>query len=354
MIVASAASINNGATLPLTVQHKHGFRFYLRRGLLALVILIVALPLSGFVYETVMAAGDAQRFPPPGQMVSVDGRQMHIDCVGAGSPTVIFEVGLGDWSDGWSRVQPTVGTFARACSYDHAGLGWSAPSDQPRTQAQIAAELHDLLVAAHIQPPYILVGPSLGGKTVRLFAAQHPEEVAGLVFVDARHESVEPSDSSPEKIAQDSAAFDSSLNIYRVLRETGARLFAVPLARMFDASLRTLPDDLVYRVAIFTARESTLQTESAEFRESRANDDQLRAAQLSVGLPVVVLTADASLASWDIWKTGQQNLVALSSNSQWVVVKNSSHKIQNDQPQAVIDAVHRVANAVNTGEPLPQ
>ena len=129
-------------------------------------------------------------------------------------------------------------------------------------------------------------------------------------------------------------------------------MFAVPLARMIDPSLNTLPDDVVYRQAIFAARESTLQTESAELQESTVNDDQLRSAQLPDGLPVYVLTADSSLADLEIWRTGQQNLVALSSNSHWLIVKNSGHNIQNDQPQAVLDAVSSVIESVNKGESL--
>ncbi len=337
-----------------TVHHKRGCLFYIKRGLLALVALIVILPSAGFLYETVMAAGDEQRFPAPGQLVSVDGRQMHIRCVGEGSPTVIFESGLGGWSDHWSQVQPAVGKFTRACSYDHAGLGWSESSAQPRTQEQIAIELHDLLEAAHIQPPYILVGHSMGGKAVRLFTAQHPDEVVGMVFVDARHESVEPTNHPLDQHANDRAAFESSLNIYRILRQFGVRLFAVPVAHMVDPSTKTLPDDLVYRMAIFAVRERTLQTEIAESRESTTNDNQLHVAVVTPKLPVYVLSADASLAAWDVWKTGQQDLAALSTNSQWVIVKNSSHNIPSDQPQAVIDAVHKVLDAVRTGEPLTQ
>jgi pimeloyl-ACP methyl ester carboxylesterase len=353
-IMATTTSRIEVTTKPLTGQNKRGCLFYIKRGLLALFILIVALPAAGFLYETVMAAGDDQRFPPPGQLVSVDGHQMHIRCVGEGSPTVIFEPGLGGWSDSWLKVQPEVGAFTRACSYDHAGLGWSEPSNQPRTQAQIATELHDLLVAAHIQPPYILVGQSMGGKSIRLFAAQYPEEVAGMVFVDARHESVEPTNGTPEQNAQARTDFENSLNLYRVLRETGFRLFAVPLARMIEPSLKTLPDEVVYQQAVFAAREQTLQTEAAESRESTANDDQLRAAVVPHNLPVFVLSADASLAGWDVWKIGQQHLAALSSNSQWLIVKNSSHHIEVDQPQAIIDAVQHVFEAAQTGKPLVQ
>src|SRR5689334_19724095 len=86
-----------------SLSNKRGCLFYIKHGLLALIILLIALPAAGFLYETVMAAGDDQRFPPTGQLVSVDGHQMHIHCVGQGSPTIIFESGLGGWSDSWLK-----------------------------------------------------------------------------------------------------------------------------------------------------------------------------------------------------------------------------------------------------------
>jgi pimeloyl-ACP methyl ester carboxylesterase len=326
---------------------------WVARGILGLVALLVLLIISGIVYESVMAGGDAQRFPAPGQLVTVGDHQMHLNCVGEGSPTVIFEAGFGATSDAWALVHPEVGSITRSCSYDRAGIGWSEPSSTRRTQEQIALDLHDLLAVANVQPPYILVGHSMGGKSIRLFAEQYPDEVAGLIFVDARHESVEPVGRTPEQNAQDGAAYESSLNFYRILRQTGiVRLFGLSLSRSLKPSLNAVPDDVVYRMAIFSVRETILQTMIAEGHESMANDDQLRAAQLRDGLPVIVLTADSSLELIENWELGQTNLAALSTNSQWTIVENSTHDIQIDQPQAVIEAIEDVLAAAQTGQPL--
>ncbi len=349
---AITSSINTRSQMR---YNQRGCLYYVKRGLVGLVALLITLPITGFLYESVMSPGDLAWFPALGAMLQVEGRNMHLRCTAEGSPTVIFEAGLGAWSDAWSQVQPEVGAFARACSYDRAGMGWSEPSDTPRTPEQIATELHALLVAADIQPPYILVGHSLGGKSIRLFAERFPEAVAGLVFVDARHESVEPVGRTSEQNAEDRAAFESSLSFYRVLRQFGiARLFGVPLARTVDPSTKALPDELVYRLMMFTVRETTLQTLMAESTGSTANDEQLRAAQLPDDLPVFVLTADSSMTQLDGWETGQQNLVALSSNNRQWVVQNSSHNMQADQPQPVVDAVRAVIESVRTGEPLEQ
>ena len=127
-------------------------------------------------------------FPPPGRVIDVGGWRLHLDCAGeprAGQPTVILEAGIGDFSVEWSLVQPKVSRFARVCSYDRAGNGWSDIGPHPRTFRQIVYELHTLLAAAGENPPYVLVGHSYGGWLVRMFQATYPNQVAGMVLVDA-------------------------------------------------------------------------------------------------------------------------------------------------------------------------
>ena len=125
---------------------------------------------------------------PPGIMVGVGSHQLHIHCTGRGSPVVVFESGLGGTSLDWSKVQPAVSAFTRACSYDRAGYGWSEPGPRPRHAVRLAAELDRLLTYADVPPPYVLVGHSFGGLAIRMFAARREHTVAGLVLVDAVHE----------------------------------------------------------------------------------------------------------------------------------------------------------------------
>ena len=102
-------------------------------------------------------------------------------------PAVVLEAGIAASSVSWSLVQPEIARFTRVCSYDRAGLAWSEYTAVPRTMGALVSELRSLLRHAAIPPPYILVGHSFGGVIIRAFARAHPQEVAGLVFVDTLH-----------------------------------------------------------------------------------------------------------------------------------------------------------------------
>ncbi|MBN1459939.1 MAG: alpha/beta hydrolase [Armatimonadetes bacterium] len=119
-------------------------------------------------------------------MVDIGGHSLFLSCVGEGEPTVILESGIEDGGSfgGWGPIQDSVKAFARVCFYDRAGLGRSASGPEPRDSRRIATELHTLLHTAGLQPPYILVGHSMGGLHIRVFADEYPTEVAGMVFID--------------------------------------------------------------------------------------------------------------------------------------------------------------------------
>jgi pimeloyl-ACP methyl ester carboxylesterase len=116
--------------------------------------------------------------------VSLDGRSMRMLVAGHGDATVVFESGAGASLEMWGKVQPDVSRFARTVSYDRAGLGLSAKGPLPRDGRRIATELRRALLLAAVPPPYILVGASLGGPYIRIFADLYPDEVAGMVLVD--------------------------------------------------------------------------------------------------------------------------------------------------------------------------
>jgi pimeloyl-ACP methyl ester carboxylesterase len=122
------------------------------------------------------------------QLVPVGGgRSLFLSCRGTGTPTVVFESGLGVYSGTWLAVQKRVASQTRACVYDRAGLGTSSAAPSGRTSADLVADLSMLLQQGNVVGPYVLVGASFGGLDVQLFAATHPDVVAGIVLVDSLH-----------------------------------------------------------------------------------------------------------------------------------------------------------------------
>lgn len=118
--------------------------------------------------------------------VDVGGYKLNMKMIGDGQPAIILDSGLGEFSQAWAKVQPLVARFTMAISYDRAGLGQSEPGPVPRSADQVAKELYRLLKNAKIPSPYVLVGHSLGGIHILSFASLYPDEVAGLVFVDVK------------------------------------------------------------------------------------------------------------------------------------------------------------------------
>ena len=182
---------------------RRGAWFRLKRIVLGLAIVIVALAGAGLVYQTIATAKDEREFPPPGKLVDIGGRTLHIQCSGTAPPgvaTVILEAGTGLASPSWALVQELVAPTTRVCAYDRAGNGWSEPGPLPRDAATIAGELQALLKGAAIGGPYVLVGHSFGGMYIRAYRDSYPDEVVGLVLVDLSHP--DQLARSPERSAQ--------------------------------------------------------------------------------------------------------------------------------------------------------
>jgi pimeloyl-ACP methyl ester carboxylesterase len=305
-----------------------------------LFVFLVILVFAGFLYENVSEARDRRFNHMPGQRIDVGGYKMHIVCAGQGSPTVILESGLGDTYVSWRKVQPQIAKFARVCSYDRAGLGFSDPSSRPHTSHVMAEELHALLRAANVAPPYVLVGHSMGGFNVRLFASLYRSEVAGMVLVDASHPDQE------NRLPPELKNMESSW-----LREAEFLEYTMPLGvpRLLDLC----EPDPVPRTAecnFHSQRENVAELKA--FPESAAET----AASGTLGdLPLAVLSHDPERSSADLppvlakptneaWEKLQEELAQLSSRGTQAIAKGSAHYIQIDRPDVVIDAVHNVVD----------
>ena len=156
------------------------------RGYFWLLLLLVLPFVAGVAYQRLGALRDKRRFLGHGRLIDVgNGRRVYLSSMGSGSPAVIFESGIAATSQNWADLQKAVSKFALSVTYDRGGLGWSSAATSERTPSNIARELHALLREAGIPPPYVLVGHSVGGLVVRRFALDYPDEVVGVVLVDA-------------------------------------------------------------------------------------------------------------------------------------------------------------------------
>src|SRR5512138_2403843 len=161
------------------------FMNMLKRGLIGVTIFVLILSITGIVYQTAATEADQRNFPPPGNLIDVGGFKMHIYCIGEGSPTIILDHVGGGSSVDWALIQPKLAEHTRVCAYDRAGYGWSDYNPAPRTLEQQAHELHGLLEGANEKGPYIYVGHSYGARVARVFAEKYPQDVVGMVLMDA-------------------------------------------------------------------------------------------------------------------------------------------------------------------------
>jgi pimeloyl-ACP methyl ester carboxylesterase len=317
---------------------------------------------------------------PPGKLVEICGRRLHINCEGKGEPTVVMEAGAGDFSFDWGLVQPQVARFARVCSYDRAGYAWSDPGPTPRTMRQIAFELHTGLLKAGIKGPYILVGHSLGGAIVRTYVSQYPKEVAGMVLVDSVHEEgligITDRTTKQDKIVrwrelsrgrqippiQTAAPNPTSSSNPQQARASSSAQMKV------EAPFDKLPERS-QRMRLWAksqpnynpARSSELFDFFPEELDSLYSEREKSKNPLGA-MPLIVMTSTVSeYGSADEQtkkrlsedrKRLQSDLLMLSSNSKQIVTEKSGHHIQLDEPGLVIDAIQQVVKASRTGSKL--
>jgi pimeloyl-ACP methyl ester carboxylesterase len=333
---------------------------WLKRIALWLIIGIITLAAIGAAYQTIATAMDKRAYPPPGQLIDIGGYNLHLYCMGEGSPTVILETGLGTMSADWANVQPGVASTTRICAYDRAGVGWSDPGLQPRDPQQIAQELHTLLEEANISGPYVLVGQSFGGLYVRMYAAQYPEDVVGMVLVDASHPGMWSR--FPAEVTTALSGNEQQASLMILLSRFGfSRLTSGDFA---DCGLP--PEQCAEERAFFVSTQKQEVWAAEMYAPER--DAQVRATGSLGTMPLIVLTASdhsqdfaASLPSEtrgqfeQIWQGLQSELAALSTNSIHRLVDGAGHSsFQLDSAYIPITntALLQVIEAARTGEPL--
>jgi pimeloyl-ACP methyl ester carboxylesterase len=323
-------------------------------GTLALLLAV------GAVYQAIETWRDRRRFPPPGRLVRVNEGRMHIHVTGEGTPTVVFESGMGASCLSWTPVQPQVAQFTRAVSYDRAGNGWSDPAREPRSAQQIAQELHALLDAAGIPGPYVLVGHSFGGYVNRAFAHMYRNEVVGMVLVDSVHPA-EWENPIPEQLRMIEvglryawiAAWLARLGFVRFclarlargsprLGRAAVRAFGVgtaAAAQRIAGEIRKLPAPILPVVRALWSQPKNFMSLGQYVAELPASAGQAAAVSTLGDLPLVVLSGDYHAAPYTDW---QRDLAQLSSCGRHVVASDSGHWIHLDHPELVTGAIRQV------------
>ncbi|MGA9762480.1 MAG: alpha/beta hydrolase [Gaiellaceae bacterium] len=253
-----------------------------------------------FIGVSLLIGGAAASATPGPGRVEVNGHMLNLVCTGSGSPTIVFESGLGDSGDVWTMTIGRLGSVhARKCRYDRYGLGLSdvPTSTITRTVEQVAAEKHDLLAAAGINGPYILVSHSIAGLIDRYFAKVYPSQVAGAVMVD------------------------------------------------------TAPDDW----NVFTHTDLFSETAAAKLAVAPASQ-ALRASDRLGKSPLVVIESEYTqvVSSKSYWHKRQRALAKISSNSIFLVAKGSDHNVPYAAPKLIAKTIGLVVSSARKHKHLPK
>ncbi|NOQ26687.1 MAG: alpha/beta fold hydrolase [Bacteroidales bacterium] len=316
---------------------------WLKKNLLGILLLIISLLIIGFTFERI-SRFKAEKITPHGKFVDVGGHKLHYYKKGTEGPTIIFESAFDPAAHlQWFVLQQEISKFATTLSYDRAGLLWSERGNNPKTGEAMAEELHALLEKANVSKPYILVGHSLGGIILRSYISKYPQDVAGVILIDSACPNEEDylSDELYEMVSRGlPGGFLKFANSVGLVRQMFKGMF--PDREEYNY-LNTLMPTLLYKSAYAVLEEQ----DQMPLLHKEANKIT------SFGnIPLLVLTASDRdnfdhLFSDEKMKNEfvdakvkmQKDFLKLSSDSEQILVPNSSHYINEDQPEVIISAV---------------
>ena len=299
------------------------------------------LPLFAFVVSASVMQAQSPYVKPvaPGRLVDVgSGRRLHLLCKGTRTgPTVVIEAGLSQYTANstYGTAQDAIASFARVCTYDRAGLGWSDPAPEQWTQSGMVADLHALLKAAGESKPIVLVAHSMGGLVARTYARTYRNEVAGLVLLDAT------SDEDFDELAAAAAVTVPKLNSAIAASKPGQPVIGMPAGTAPEVVMAFTPE--------------ILKGVRTEFEALDRLPDEMKKPGgfgLLGDLPLIVVrrgkTEMPPTETDRRHQRVQENLAKLSTNGTLVVAEHSGHTIPLDEPAVVAEAVRRVIEAART------
>ena len=289
----------------------------------------------------------------PGRLIDIGGHRLHLHCTGSGSPTVVIEAGASAFAIDFTLVQPRISTSTRVCSYDRAGSGWSDPRPDVETPSRIVRDLRALLDTAGEKPPFVMVGASRGGVLVRLFQAEYPADVAGLMLIDPTAEDqlfvmiegkgVALTSLTPEQHRSMQSTLPPTIPIPSRPPQTGAPFDRLPPS--------------VYETRIALDRKlvaSMPPTVSAEIARESGSGDYAMLSRLSAArkanptllgdMPFIVLTRGRGSAPAQ--QAAHAEIARMSRVGQHMVVADAYHEIHLSHPDEVVKAVNDVVTQV--------
>lgn len=356
------------ADIPVTQgsPKKNQWLRFVKRVLIGLVLLLICAALAGAAYQAIANWRDSRRFPQEGRLIALGaefpGVSLNLNCVGQGTPAVILDSGLGVPAAGWDLVMPEAAKFARVCAYDRAGYGWSSAGPMPRTSDEIVRELHALLAASGEKGPYVLVAHSFGGYNVRVYADKYPADVAGLVLVDTSHEDQNQlMPPSLKKLTNDQIAqLDSQRRLMPMLI-----FFGIARITAGDEGDNKQSKDFRDKMNYLQLQTKFIEAAFSEIKSFSQSAEEVRGTGNLGDRPLVVLTAGKDLEAKDLpkgisvedmrefrktWVNDLQVRQAkLSTRGKQIVVPDSTHMIPMERPDAVVNAIRDVCDAVKTG-----
>jgi pimeloyl-ACP methyl ester carboxylesterase len=282
---------------------------------------VYALSAVGGGYQTIRDALDRRTYMAPGQLVDVGGHRLHLHCAGSGTPAVVLESGLGETGAYWGWISTALAPDTRVCAYDRAGRGWSDPASAEQDGVAVATDLHTLLDRAHVPGPFVFVGHSSGAGYVRIFAGRYPEQVAGMVLLDAQ----------PTEAFEDLPAYPAFYSAFRRISALLPSLARLGVGRLVpsDRALSQPARDIHHLHHASPRLYRSLRDEFAELPTLLAQAGSFR----NLGdRPLVVVTATRDALAG--WLPLQDRMARLSTNSSHRLVPYTHDALVRDRTAA--------------------
>jgi pimeloyl-ACP methyl ester carboxylesterase len=326
---------------------------------MAFLGVVAALLAIGILYQWVATRRHRAHVPPPGAFIDVGGHRLHTLCSGTGSPLVLLEAGIAASSISWSLVQSEIAKVTRVCAYDRAGLAWSDAASCPRTFDRIVDELASVLERVAPREPVVLVGHSFGSFVVRGYAARHPDRVIGLVLVDPPTEwlAMTPQRLRLIRRGRRLSGVGAVLAELGIVRACLALLTGgVPgaprrLVKVFGPTaagtlqrlvgeVRKLPKDVHPMVQEVWCNPKCFRSMAAHLRVLETQGPAIVATLPPEGIPLIVISS-GNHPPEEIAE--HRALASRASAARHVVADRSTHWVQFDQPELIVNAVRDLA-----------